>query len=119
MDVQLADRETGPDVARHLTGTGIPVLFMTANANVLPEDLAGALGVSPKPVAQHILKRAVDHAAARSSGEQFGAPPEGLIVGKQSAVSRQSTASAKSLRGLCRIASNEVFRFRGAVLTIR
>ena len=44
--------------------------------------LAGALGVIPKPVAEHVLKRAVDYAVARNSGEQFGTPPEGLIVGK-------------------------------------
>ena len=82
VDVHLTDGETGPDVARHLTGIGIPVLFMTANADLLPDDLAGALGVIPKPVAEHVLKRAVDYAVARNSGEQFGIPPEGLIVGK-------------------------------------
>ena len=82
MDVNLADGETGPEIARHLTGIGIPVLFLTANANLLPDDLAGALGVIPKPVTEHVLRRAVGYAAARYSGEQFGSPPEGLIVGK-------------------------------------
>ena len=82
VDVHLTDGETGLDVARPLTGIGIPVLFMTANADLLPDDLAGALGVIPKPVAEHVLKRAVDYAVARNSGEQFGIPPEGLIVGK-------------------------------------
>lgn len=82
VDVNLADGETGPEIARHLTGIGIPVLFLTANANLLPDDLAGALGVIPKPVTEHVLRRAVGYAAARYSGEQFGSPPEGLILGK-------------------------------------
>ena len=59
VDVHLVDGETGPEIAEHLKEMGIPVLFMTANASTLPDGLADALGVIPKPVAAHVLKGAV------------------------------------------------------------
>src|SRR5919206_5136832 len=59
VDVRLVDGETGPEIAQHLKEMGIPVLFMTANASTLPDGMAGALGVIPKPVAPRVLKQAV------------------------------------------------------------
>jgi DNA-binding response OmpR family regulator len=67
VDVHLVDGETGPEIAGHLKEMGIPVLFMTANASTLPDGMAGALGVIPKPVAAHVLKGAVRWVADRDS----------------------------------------------------
>ena len=82
VDVHLSDGQTGPEIARHLTGMRIPILFMTANVDLLPSDLAGALGVVPKPVAEHVLKNAVRYAEDHRRGERPSKPPDGLIVRK-------------------------------------
>src|SRR5919199_5910480 len=58
VDVHLVDGDTGPEIAPHLKEMGIPVLFMTANASTLPDGMAGALGILPKPVATHVVKQA-------------------------------------------------------------
>lgn len=75
VDVQLVDGETGPEIARHLSDMGIPVLFMTANPERLPDGMAGALGIIPKPVASHVVKQAVEWVADRDSD-----PPDLLIL---------------------------------------
>ena len=75
VDIHLVDGETGPEIARHLKDMGIPVLFMTANASTLPDGMAGALGVIPKPVATHVLKEAVKWVGDRNTG-----PPDALIL---------------------------------------
>ncbi len=77
VDVYLVDGETGPEIAGHLKEMGIPVLFMTANASTLPDGMAGALGVVPKPVAPHVLKVAVKWVADRDSD-----PPNLLILSR-------------------------------------
>ena len=78
VDIQLVDGETGPEIARHLKDMGVPVLFMTANADTLPSDMAGALGAVPKPVAEHVLKRAV-----RWAGDPDADPPTTLVVNRR------------------------------------
>src|ERR671939_302534 len=75
VDVHLVDGDTGPEIARHLKEMGIPVLFMTANASTLPDGMAGALGAIPKPVAPHVLKRAIRWATNRDVD-----PPNLLIL---------------------------------------
>lgn len=82
VDVKLADGETGPEIARHLNGMDILVLFMTANVDLVPDDFAGALGVIPKPIAEHMLKHAVSYAEDRHRGERPTEPPCGLIIGR-------------------------------------
>ncbi len=77
VDMNLADGETGPEIARRLKDMGIPVLFMTANAGTLPEGMAGALGVIPKPVAEHVLRGVI-----RWIGGQCSEPPEALILNR-------------------------------------
>src|ERR671929_1756251 len=77
VDMHLVDGETGPEIARHLKDMGVPVLFMTANASALPDGMAGALGVIPKPVAAHVLKGAVCWAA-----DQDTDPPDLLILNR-------------------------------------
>ena len=53
------------------------VLFMTANASVLPDGMAGALGILPKPVSTHVLKQAV-----RWVADQDSDPPDLLILNR-------------------------------------
>ena len=75
VDVHLVDGETGPEIGRHLKDMGVPVLFMTANPEELPDGMAGALGVVPKPVAEHVLKGAVEWVSDRDMD-----PPDALIL---------------------------------------
>lgn len=50
VDLQLADGNTGMDVARFISENhGSIVVFMTANPRWLPDDLQGAVGVMAKP----------------------------------------------------------------------
>ena len=77
VDVHLVDGETGPEIAGHLKDMGIPVLFMTANTSTLPDGMAGALDVIPKPVVPHVLKEAVRWAANRDLS-----PPDLLILNR-------------------------------------
>ncbi len=75
VDVHLVDGETGPEIARHLKDMGIPVLFMTANPDELPDGMAGALGVVPKPVAERVLK-----GAAKWINDRDVDAPDALIL---------------------------------------
>ena len=68
---------TDTEAARRLKDMGIPALFMTANASTLPDGMAGALGIIPKPVAAHVLKGAVRWVADRDSD-----PPDLLILNR-------------------------------------
>jgi len=80
VDVMLTDGETGPEIARHLSEMGVPVLFLTATAERLPDGLAGALGVVAKPITEHVLKSAVRYAEAHRQGQPPEEPPPGLIT---------------------------------------
>ena len=77
VDIQLVDGETGPEIARHLKDMGVPVLFMTADPDKLPDGMAGALGVIPKPIADHVLKGAVQWVNDRDAD-----PPDTLILNR-------------------------------------
>src|ERR671928_1379568 len=44
VDVHLVDGETGPEIGRHLKDMGVPVLFMTADPDKLPDGMAGGGG---------------------------------------------------------------------------
>ena len=80
VDVMLTDGETGPEIARHLSEMGVPVLFLTATAERLPDGLAGALGVVAKPMAEHVLKSAVRYVEAHRQGQPPKEPPPGLVI---------------------------------------
>ena len=65
VDIHLADGPSGVDVCRHLTGDlGITVLFMTTNANRIPEDFAGACGVIAKPYTERGVREALAYVMA-------------------------------------------------------
>ncbi len=77
VDVHLVDGETGPEIGRHLKDMGVPVLFMTADPDKLPDGMAGALGVIPKPIADHVLKGAIQWVNDRDAD-----PPDTLILNR-------------------------------------
>jgi two-component system, response regulator PdtaR len=81
VDVLLADGATGPELGRRLVAElKVWLIFMTANLELLPEDFAGALGVVPKPVADHVLTGAVAYVAERMRGRRPDRVPPGLIL---------------------------------------
>jgi two-component system, response regulator PdtaR len=49
VDLNLRDGMTGVEISRRLSGTGVAVGFITGNAEVIPADFAGAVGVVDKP----------------------------------------------------------------------
>ena len=67
VDLQLGGGRTGIDVAREIRATnssatdGSVVVFVTANANMLPEDFAGAIGVIDKPYSMQGIEAALSY----------------------------------------------------------
>jgi CheY-like chemotaxis protein len=56
LDINLADGRTGPAICAKLVGEyGVLVIFVTANHEQLPLDLAGALGCIEKPYSASTL----------------------------------------------------------------
>jgi two-component system, response regulator PdtaR len=80
VDVHLADGPTGVEVARALTGRGVTVLFMTANAKRIPDDFAGAIGVIAKPYTERSVRSAVQYVMDRLSGVDPGVVPENMTL---------------------------------------
>jgi CheY-like chemotaxis protein len=64
VDIHLIDGPTGINVGRRLSGSGIAVLFMTANAKRIPEDCAGAKGVIGKPYSERGVRQALAYILA-------------------------------------------------------
>jgi response regulator of citrate/malate metabolism len=83
VDVQLLDGPTGVDVARELVSRlGVLVVFMTANRQSLPDDLAGACGVILKPYSESGFTQALSFLRAYVFGEILtGEVPAGLELG--------------------------------------
>ena len=67
VDIHLTDGPTGVDVARRLSEQGIAVLFMTANAKRIPDDVAGAKGVIGKPYTERGVRQALAYVTADAS----------------------------------------------------
>jgi CheY-like chemotaxis protein len=77
VDIHLADGPTGVDVSRHLADAlAITVLFMTANANRIPEDCAGARGVISKPYTERGVRQAIAYVTAGGAGGGREPSPE-------------------------------------------
>ena len=49
VDLNLRDGMTGVEVSRRLAGAGVAVGFITGNAEIIPDDFAGAVAVVDKP----------------------------------------------------------------------
>ncbi|KQP61598.1 response regulator [Methylobacterium sp. Leaf399] len=82
VDIHLSDGITGIEVAdlfrRH---TGAPVVFMTANPKLLPEDFAGAVGVIAKPYTSIGVMAMIDYLQqAISAPPPSVSQPNGLTL---------------------------------------
>ncbi|MCR5878914.1 response regulator [Phenylobacterium sp. J367] len=79
VDIHLRDGPTGPAIAQRLVEDfGVPVLFVTANPNILPRASAtGILGVLGKPCREEVIGAALDYILASQNGEPAD-PPEDL-----------------------------------------
>lgn len=77
VDLHLADGLTGLTVAQRLQRANGPVVFVTANARMLPEDYAGAIGCIGKPYSMHGIQRALEYLAelVRNPPPQCACPP--------------------------------------------
>lgn len=77
LDVQLADGDTGIDLARDLVARALKVVFVTGSPHLLPPDGAGAVGVLTKPYAPQILRRTLAYIAhLLGTGQSAEAPRE-------------------------------------------
>lgn len=74
VDLNLRDGFTGPQIGEQLSRAGIPVIFITANPNLLGEGIAGAVGVLTKPTDEKTLLQAVSFALGRRSGRAVEPP---------------------------------------------
>ena len=90
VDVNLRDGRTGPDIAAALIERGVPCVFVTADPQLLPADLAGALGVLRKPYAPRTLLAVLTFLQTwLEQGAQPGPAPYGLTLGSGAVVRRR------------------------------
>ena len=80
VDLQLADGFTGPEVARLVADSGCTVIFMTANANRVPDPFPGVLGLIQKPYTQNGLRAALRYVRAYCDGDRSATPPPSFIA---------------------------------------
>ena len=78
VDVNLADGPTGVDVGRELAARGVAVMYVTANPRMLGGNVAGTLGVYPKPCEAKKVQQLLDYACARRRGIA-GHPPSEFV----------------------------------------
>jgi two-component system, response regulator PdtaR len=70
VDLYLRDGLTGPEIGRALLHEcNVPVIFATANPELVPEDLDDALGVLSKPFTASIFSEVMTYAVTRLSDE--------------------------------------------------
>ncbi len=75
LDIQLSDGRTGLSAARRLYARRRAIVFLTASARTLPQDLAGAVGVIEKPWSTSGLQSAVRFLSAGLSRGASPPPP--------------------------------------------
>lgn len=73
VDVNLADGQTGPEIGRRLSESGVVVIFMTANPEVVVNLGVGA-GVISKPVPQDAVEQCLAYAIAKRAGTHAVTP---------------------------------------------
>lgn len=83
VDIHLSDGPTGVELGRELAqGSGVTVLYMTANPGMLREGVAGTIGVLSKPTDERAVQSAVEYALRRREGQPVEyAPPELQLFG--------------------------------------
>lgn len=77
VDLHLADGLTGLAVAQRIQRANAPVVFVTANVRMLPDDFAGAIGCIGKPYSMHGIQRALEYLEeiVRNPPPQCACPP--------------------------------------------
>ena len=75
VDLNLRDGLTGPQIGAKLGASGVTVLFVTANPNLLGMGIAGAIGVITKPTDERMVKSAVEYALNVRQGRTVSPPP--------------------------------------------
>ncbi len=75
VDVDLGDGPSGVDVAATLRGHDVGVIFMTANAKRLAEDMHGAIGTMAKPYSSNAVLAALTYLL-----DGVRAPPPACVV---------------------------------------
>ncbi|MFK0385782.1 response regulator [Rhizobium sp. RM] len=73
VDVNLADGQTGPEIAKRLSDDGVIVIFMTANPEVVVNLGIGA-GVITKPVPFDAVEQCLAYAVAKRNGTRAVTP---------------------------------------------
>ncbi len=81
VDVNLGDGPSGIDVAQRLRDHDVEVVFMTANAKRLAEDMHGAIGIMAKPYSSRAVHAALSylHDGVRDPPPAV-ALPSGLVL---------------------------------------
>jgi len=75
VDINLLDGPTGIDVGKALAGSGVTVVYMTANPSQLGDGVPGTVGVIPKPVETAEMRQAIEFAAALRRKEAAAVSP--------------------------------------------
>lgn len=74
VDINLLDGASGTQIARQLSGSGMSVIFMTANPEAVSTGVEGALGVMTKPVDDSDLARVLKFVSQRRQGRNPSCP---------------------------------------------
>lgn len=72
VDIRLADGITGPEVALDLSSRKIAVVFLTSSLDLVPANMAGAVGLVTKPYVETDMESVI---AFMASAMQDGAVP--------------------------------------------
>ncbi len=75
LDIQLSDGRTGLAAVQRLSARRRAIVFLTAGARTLPQDMAGAVGVIEKPWSTTGLHSAVRFVSAALSRGASPPPP--------------------------------------------
>jgi DNA-binding response OmpR family regulator len=81
VDLNLRDGLTGPQIGARLGASGVSVVFVTANPNLLSGGIAGAIGVITKPTDEPTVKAAVEYALGVRQGRSVSPPPALKLFG--------------------------------------
>lgn len=85
VNIRLAGRDDGIELAEHLKALGIPVLFISGQVSRAKSAATVAIGSMPKPYSAADMVKAVAYLLAHLKGDESLPCPEGLEVFKTGA----------------------------------
>jgi len=80
VNIRLAGRDDGIELAEHLKALGIPVLFISGQVSRAKSAATVAIGSMPKPYSPADMVKAVAYLLAHLKGDESLPCPEGLEV---------------------------------------